>query len=184
MDTCTFFDSLCQSFIIEKHNSGHEFSASNTVEKYNEKIIGNSFFNMGDYRKIFENEFNISTNKVNLNCYYRNYYGNPIYILSGEIHQLNGYSLKPFHNWNNTTNNSLEWWNDFTSLKHNRLINVEKGTYENLINALAATFIILSIKNEDTFKNAQLDKEIYNIFFPKYWTFEGISTSRGNLRFT
>lgn len=181
VDTCAFFDSLCQTHIVEHHNAGNTFSTETNISSLDNKLTGNTFFNINDYQTLFEAEYKLSSYKTNLNCYIDKYVGNPIFYIDRDVRTFDLYTIKPFENWQSTTN--PKWWKDYTSLKHNRLENIKLGTLENLTHALAGTFIILSIKNEDTFKKAQLDKEIYNVFFPCYWVISGINTARGNIKF-
>lgn len=44
---------------------------------------------------------------------------------------------------------------------------------KNAIHAVAATFILLSIRNENEFKAGAITPELYDLFFPKYWVFKG-----------
>ena len=181
VDTCAFFDSLCQTFISESKNNGKSFATESNVKDFNKKVSGQEFFNINDYQEIFKNEYNIMDYEINLNCHIDEFVGNPNYYFDQTNRTVDFKLIKPFENWANSKN--PDWWKDYTSLKHNRLHNIKLGNLKNLTYALAGTFIILSIKNEATFKSAQVDKEIYNVFFPNYWTFKSISTSRGNVTF-
>jgi hypothetical protein len=64
VDTCAFFDSLCQTLIREKSLATNKASGE---------------FNFGDYRTILESAFALSTKEVNLNPYDDALYSNPIH---------------------------------------------------------------------------------------------------------
>ena len=181
VDTCAFFDSLCQTHILDYKNGGNNFISESSVPDLNKKLDGKTFFNINDYRNLFESKYKTSTLNINLNCYIDNYVGNPIFYINQTNRTVDFFTIKPFENWQSSKN--PDWWKDYTSMKHNRLNNIRLGNLGNLTKALGATFIILTIKNIETFKNALIDKEIYNIFFPCYWEVKGISTSRGNISF-
>jgi hypothetical protein len=182
VDTCAFFDSLCQTHIIESKTGGKNFIAESSVSNFARKISIKEYFNIDDYQKILESEYHVSSFEINLNSHIESYVGNPNYYIDQTNRCVDFYLIKPFESWANSTN--PDWWRNYTSLKHNRLDNIKLGNFKNLTFALAATFIILSIRNESIFKSARIDKEIYNVFFPNYWTVSGISTSRGNISFT
>ena len=61
----------------------------------------------------------------------------------------------------------------FTSLKHDRLSSMRQATLGNAIDALAATYILLTFRHEQMFKEGQVDAELYKLFVPKYWTCHG-----------
>jgi len=166
VDICAFLDSLCQSFIITKNNEGFIFSNSNNIQRFSRKLSGRDFFNMNDYKELLLKDFDLSNKAVNLNVYSDNLFINTDYINPDN----NGYKLKPFGNW---LNGNLNWWQSYTKLKHNRLINIKEASLENTINSLGATFIIVSIYNEQYFKGGKIIKEIYEVFFPLYWTLKG-----------
>ena len=181
VDTSAFLDSLCQTFITTYKNGGGTFKGESGVKDFGHKVSGKEYFNINDYREIFETEYGISGFETNLNCHIDAYVGNPIYYLNQLNKTVSFKLIKPFETWASGAN--PDWWKDYTSLKHNRMDNIKVGNLKNLTLALAGSFIILSLKNESTFKDAQLDKEIYNVFFPNYWNFSGISGARGNALF-
>lgn len=175
VDTCAFFDSLSQTHIIEEKNKNVVFIAerSNAIN-INNRIQNNNFLNMGDYKILFEQEYQLSNKTLNLNHSDSAYFGNPIayffsYWSSGK-QPLNGEEIKPFESWSN--NNSTTWWKSYTALKHNRLANFKKATLEGLIEALGAVFILLTVRHEKLFKNGELGQEYYRIFFPNYYSYK------------
>jgi len=169
VDTCSFFDSLCQTFINEKHASNHIFANQPLVKDFSNKLIGREFFNMGDYKILLSTEFGLAEKELNLNIYEDVYYGNPIAIFGPQTTLL-GYKIRPFSNWNLSV---LDWWASYTKLKHNRIENIKVATFEMILKSLGAVYIILSLKNELDFKNGDISIELYNIFFPEYWEFKG-----------
>ena len=166
VDTCAFLDSLCQSFIIRKDKEGFRFTNSINVQKFPRKLDGRDFFKMNDYKELLLSDFDLSNKEINLNVYSDNLFINTDYLDP----ENNGYKLKPFGNW---PIGSLSWWQSYTRLKHNRLVNIKEASLENTINSLGATFIIVSIYNEQDFKDGKINKEIYEVFFPLYWAFNG-----------
>jgi len=69
VDACSFFDSLCQTFIRDQSNSGRVFTNLSTVPDLQKKVSGSSDFNFGDYRNLLEGDFRLSQRRVNLNLY-------------------------------------------------------------------------------------------------------------------
>ena len=172
VDTAAFFDSVCQDFIrlryaeyMIRQETGEtdtpyasRFKASDRVAKFQEKVSGGVEFNMGDYRILLEAEFNLSRCEVQLRPYQQN---NP------SLKSPDGYRLSPFSQW--AKEEKLSWWEAFTKLKHDRINNFQLATLRNAINALAATFIVLSFKYLDNFRGGLLTGDTYAIFYPLYW---------------
>jgi hypothetical protein len=169
VDTCSFFDSLCQTFIREKSEAGHVFKHQSQVGDFKGKLSRGADFNFGDYMALLEGEFGLSKREVNLNPYEVDPYSNPLNYAPDKIA---GYRIVPFKEWAADPGKSL-WWRAFTDLKHDRLKNFRESTLQNVIYALAAVFIILTLRNETAFKAGSVTPELYDLFFPKYWTFEG-----------
>jgi hypothetical protein len=167
VDICSFFDSLTQTWITEKKQNGFSFTNEANVVKLNHKLAGRDNFNFGDYKILLEPDFNLSAKEVNLNIYQDNYFGNPMNFSPSSII---GHKLKPFDNW---TVGSLSWWSAFTKLKHNRLSHIKEATLGRTLNSLAAVYIILSLKNEQSFKEGNVSEDIYEVYFPLYWVNSG-----------
>lgn len=168
VDICSFFDSISQQVICEIANASRHFVNESSIDKFLQKVSGTENFNVADYRILFEGDFMISNKEVNLNAYEDNLYVNP---LAFNPTNIKGYTLRPFDQW--ASGGSITWWKAFTSLKHNRLSNASQATLGNAINALAATYILLTIRHEPTFKGGVIDAELYRLFIPKYWTWKG-----------
>lgn len=172
IDTAAFFDSVCQDFIRLRHAEHYVrreigetnascascFKASGEVTKFQEKVSGDVEFNMGDYRKLMEPEFILSRCEVQLRPYQQNY---------PSLKCPDGFILKPFSQWEKE--HTLPWWEAFTKLKHDRINNFHLATLRNAINALAATFIVLSFKYLDEFRGGLLTGDTYALFYPLYW---------------
>lgn len=167
VDTCAYFDSLCQTFITDKARSGHVFSNSSMVKKLSNKIAGTKFFTMSDYETLLESEFKLSDKEIRLNLYEDHYLGGPMHISNS----FQGYKIKPFDKWKN--GGSPIWWTAYTKLKHNRLSNIKEATLKQTIFSLGATFIILTIRNEAEFKSGNIIIELYEVFYPLYWKYNG-----------
>jgi hypothetical protein len=150
---------------------GHAFKRESQVDDLQKKVSGNSEFNFGDYRKLLEGDFVLSTREVNLNPYEDDFYSNPMYYLPDEVA---GYLIAPFKEWAAVgTNSPSPWWKAFTDLKHNRMNNFREAKLKNALHSLAAVFIIVTLYNETEFKVGSVSLELYDLFFPKYWTFKG-----------
>lgn len=48
--------------------------------------------------------------------------------------------IQPFSGWNERT---LEWWSEYSSLKHNRFTKFDGATYKNAVYALAALYVLI-----------------------------------------
>ena len=77
--------------------------------------------NMGDFRDLFEE-------------YYNQLSKHAVYLL------ITREKIVPFKEW--SSGGSLSWWNAYTDLKHNRFKNREQATVENVLNSLAALFLL------------------------------------------
>jgi hypothetical protein len=168
IDICSFFDSLCQTYIRELHASRHIFKKEAEVDKFKNKIEIKSDFNAGDYRNLLEGDFNLSNRLVNLNLYEDYPFINPLAYAPDKI---DGYRIVPFIEWKN--DKKTEWWDSFTNLKHNRVLNHKQASLRNVVFSLAAVFVILCLKNENSFIEGKVPKDIYRAFVPKFWNFSG-----------
>lgn len=168
VDICSFFDSLSQRFIRELATGGRQFVNNAGIDRLTQKMAGTEYFNAGDYRVLLEGDFTFSQKEVNLNAYEDTLYVNPLAFAPTNI---KGYTLYPFKQWANGS--STPWWEAFTSLKHDRLSNMRHATLRNAIDALAATYIVLTFRHEQTFKEGRVDGELYTLFVPKYWAWKG-----------
>jgi hypothetical protein len=168
VDICSFFDSLCQTYIRDQHFSGHVFTNEALVKDLQKKFEGKSNFNAADYRQLLEGDFNLSIRAVNFNHYNDHLFLNP---LAYHPDKIEGYKIVPFEEWG--TGKQTKWWNSFTKLKHNRVRNHQEATLRNVVFSLAAVFVILSLENETAFMEGKVPPEIYRAFFPKYWKFQG-----------
>jgi hypothetical protein len=176
VDICSFFDSLCQTYIRDLHSAGRIFINQTNVRSFPGKIQNNSNFDAGDYRKLLEGDFNLSIKAVNLNLYEDFLIVNPVGYHPDKI---DGYQVFPFKEWG--TGTQTKWWESFTKLKHNRLLNHKEANLRNVVFSLAAVFVILCLENEAAFMEGQIPLDIYRAFLPKFWKFHGRILS-GNLR--
>jgi len=168
VDSGSFFDSLCQTFIRARSFDGHHFRQEACVKDFANKASRDDNFNCGDYRLLLDGEFALSGRSVNLNPYEDVFYANPTRYPPDSVA---GYLVTPFQEW--AAGKALPWWNAFTALKHDRLSNFRQATLGNVIHALAAVFIILTVHNEEEFKEGHLAPDIYDLFLPKYWQSKG-----------
>jgi hypothetical protein len=168
--TCSFFDSLCQTYIREMALSGLNFR--HKVPDFRKKVEGKEGFNCGDYRTLLEGNFTLSKWGVNLNRYEEALCLNP---MQSSPDEMSGYVIVPFSEW--ATGNSLPWWESFTHLKHDRLSNFFEANLRNTLYSLAAAFIILTLRNAAEFQAGKVPPELYDLFFPKYWGWKGRVTA-------
>lgn len=168
LDICSFWESLSQRFIRELAGQGLQFSSTAEVTRFTDKVAGKDDFNAGDYRLLLEGEFKFSAKEVNLNVYEDNLFVNP---LSFAPDQITGYKLCPYQEWAKGTR--THWWEAFTNLKHDPVSKLPQATLGNTIDALAATYILLTIHYEKEFKEGRVDAELYEFFLPKYWIWNG-----------
>jgi hypothetical protein len=167
VDACSFFDSLCQTFIREKSQTGYTFKQES--RDFKKKVEGKEgMFNCGDYRALLEDDFGLSKHELNLNRYDDSLCLNP---MQSSPDQMSGYRIVPFRAWAN--NDLLPWWEAFTHLKHDRLTNYRAANLGNAIYSLAGAFVILALRNESEFKAGSVPPELYDLFFPKYWKSSG-----------
>ena len=168
IDSCSFFDSLSQTLIREKSLAGYAFKQESQVDDFKKKVSGSAEFNCGDYRKLLEDDFVLYKMEVNLNLYEEAFYSNPMHYLPDAV---SGHLIAPFKEW--AAGSSPPWWKAFTALKHDRMNNFREAKLRNVIHSLAAVFIALTLHNETEFKAGSVSPELYDLFFPKYWTFKG-----------
>lgn len=50
--------------------------------------------------------------------------------------------LQPFINWSITPPSSPDWWSPYNKVKHNRISNYKKANLKNVLNSLAALYIL------------------------------------------
>lgn len=50
--------------------------------------------------------------------------------------------LQPFINWKMTPYNSPDWWTPYNNVKHNRISNYKEANLKNVLNSLAALYIL------------------------------------------
>jgi len=168
IDVCSFFDSLCQTYIRDQHSSGYVFTNEAHIKDLQKKFEGKNNFNAADYRQLLDGDFNLSTRAVNLNLYNDHLFINPLRFSPEKI---DGYKVFPFEEWGNVE--MTKWWDSFTKLKHDRIRNHKEATLRNVVFSLAAVFVILCIENETAFKEGHVPPDIYRAFFPKFWESHG-----------
>jgi hypothetical protein len=93
VDTGSFFDSLCQTFVRAMSSSGHRFKQESHIQDFARKASGTDNFNFADYRTLLEGEFTLSGRQVNLNPYEDAFYGNPTSYAPDKV---SGYLVMPF----------------------------------------------------------------------------------------
>ena len=82
--------------------------------------------------------------------------------------------LQPFKNWEEKrASQSLNWWEAFTSIKHNRYENIKKANLENVLNILGALFLIEHMLLKKVKEKEDLDifddpSKVFDL--PKGWT--------------
>lgn len=105
--------------------------------------------NMGLFRKIFENYYNLSNKTV--------------YIL------INRTELCPFKEW--AYEKSPEWWKNYTDIKHDKYKNRRKATLKTILNALTALFLLNIFHFENRRYLVDIEVIKSNIHLPNYSAF-------------
>lgn len=99
--------------------------------------------------------------------------------------------IKPFYNWNSTTFNALDWYQNYNKVKHDRNKNFHLASLEILVKCMSGLFVILASqfahlifspyqitysysKDDDGFIST--DSSIFSIKFPAIWTLADITT--------
>lgn len=181
VDTCSFFDSTCQTFIREKAAAGHSFKEEQRITDFASKLTMGNNFKFPDYRALLEGDFALSKKLVNLNLYEGALFANP--LTGGYVpDDISGCLLRPFEQWSTFLDARplpSPWWKAFTDLKHDRLTHFPQAKLENCIHALAAVFVLLTVRNEAKFKQGNVPPNVYELFFPKYWQWGGRTTICG-----
>jgi len=172
VDSCSFFDSLCQTFIRERVRSGNIFKREDEIKDFEDKVSGDEDFNFGHYRTLLEGEYLLSSREVTLNVY-EDAFVNPLHSLPDKQSR---YDITPFKEWAVVPVIESPWWSSFTSLKHDRITNFRQATLKNVIFSLSAVFIVLTLSKQTEFKTAVVPLEVYDLFFPQYWKFSGRSS--------
>lgn len=177
VDVCSFFDSLCQTYICEQHTKGYVFKDEAKVKRFAKKLASvrepkgtrkkEDFFNAGDYRSLFEGRFRLSDKEVGVNNYDGQLVLNAVQF---PPEKTDSYVILPFQDWADC--HSTAWWEAYAKLKHNRLANHSEATLKNLIYAMAGTYIIITLREVDVFKSGGT-RELFGPFLPWYWEVGG-----------
>ena len=163
LDAGSFFDSLSKSLIRNAHSQGKTFGAANLCNNFEAKVKGEQNFTMADYRIIFEHEYQFSTRCLNLNPYGGDFALKPLLYRHEKSRE---FLVWPFDSWKE--NRALDWWDAFTSLKHDRTANLEKATLHNTIRTFGGAFLVLCFSHADYLKKGG-SKESLHLFTPHDW---------------
>ncbi len=161
VNVCAFYDSLAQALIRHLHSEGHVFTS--TVSDFTKKMDGDKEMNFKDYRYLLINEFDMKEMEINLNVYEEGYIPNAVRL---PIEPIENFLFKPYGKV--TSGGAQKWWRAFTKLKHDRLENIAHAKLKYLIDAMGATYILLTFKQKDAFVNATLPPEIFKVFYPSH----------------
>jgi hypothetical protein len=164
LDAASFFDSLAQTFIRNYSKASHQFKAEAKIDGFRRKIDDKSFFNMDDYRKIFEAEFQFSDKVLNLNTHGGDFYCQPTACFRDPARR---FDIKPFAAW--SSNRNPEWWGAFTDVKHDRIQHMDQATLGNTIEAYGAVLVVLSFFHERFMKSHTRALDTYRLLTPRYW---------------
>jgi hypothetical protein len=64
-------------------------------------------------------------------------------------------SVRPFDNWNGTSNSNPKWFNAYNSVKHDRIAHAADANLGNVINALAGLFVLnMWLRESDIVRDA------------------------------
>lgn len=83
------------------------------------------------------------------------------------------YKFKPYSNWSKSEpTRSIEWYDVYNSIKHNRTSSISKATLRNAIYSFGALFILLKIRYNNKIKNINELNEFFlieNFKNPSIW---------------
>lgn len=99
--------------------------------------------------------------------------------------------LKPYDGWNaSQPSQTLKFWQKYNELKHDRVLNAQNASLENVLNALAGLFVILMyrfndifITQTDTFANMPSGELESKLFVLNAWD-QKIRTSKVKLDYS
>jgi len=107
---------------------------------------------------------------------------NPDIITRKVVLQEYDIVIQPFQNWNiNKPAQTLEWWNAFTDIKHNRYEQLKQAKQENILNILCALYLMeMMYLKKITTNTSELDvfDESSKLFTLKDWTSKAIPMSK------
>lgn len=104
--------------------------------------------------------------------------------------QERDFTLIPFKGWDeNCAKQSLKWWSDFDSLKHNRAESMTNANQENALNILAALFLLemryykekIVHDKDGNLTGPDMPDPESQVFAMKGWNFEFIPTREAYL---
>jgi len=171
LDAASFFDSLAQTFIRSHAEAGQKFKSEARIDNFRRKIDGKDFFNMDDYRILFEMEFLFSDKVLNLNPHGGDFYSQPTACFRDPARC---FDVQPFIAWSSDKN--PEWWRAFTRVKHDRIKHMDQATLGNTIEAYGAVLTVLSFYHTRFMKFHTRALDTYRLFTPRYWKLEGQAT--------
>jgi hypothetical protein len=172
LDAATFFDSLAQQFIRSHCAEGKVFQGVANVSDFNAKLSGGKrFFNIDDYRSLFEAEFQFSKKILNLNTHGDDFYSPPTACL---VDPSRCFDVCPFETWANGKNPN--WWGSYNKVKHDRITHIQRATLGNTLFAFGAVVVLLTVFHETFMKQHRQALETYRLFTPRYWKVKASAT--------
>src|SRR2546423_10093793 len=105
LEAGSFFDSLSQSFIRWRYDTGEPLESGSEIPSLNDKLNGKKNFTVSDYRRVFESEFRFSSRGLNLNTHNDHFFATNSQLLPPKGP---GYRIVPFAEW--ATDRSPQWW--------------------------------------------------------------------------
>ena len=106
---------------------------------------------------------------------------NPDIITRKVVLQEYDIVIQPFQNWDiNKPAQTLEWWNAFTDIKHNRYEQLKQAKQENVLNILSALYLLeMMYLKKITENSSEFDvfDESSKLFTLKNWTSKAIPLS-------
>lgn len=106
---------------------------------------------------------------------------NPDIITRKVVLQEYDIVIQPFQNWDiNKPAQTLEWWNAFTEIKHNRYEQLKQAKQENVLNILSALYLLeMMYLKKITENTSEFDvfDESSKLFTLKNWTSKAIPLS-------
>jgi hypothetical protein len=143
LDVCGLIDSMSR-YILSNGKFGNDVETEIVKKKGGKKKVKD--LNIGDFKLNIFDKFEFEKYKVVLYIY--SIYPDCIII--------------PYRYEYKKDIASLEWWDVYNGLKHNRLNNYEKANLENIIKSLSALFVFIMAYEHEEFTKGMLRRSWIN----------------------
>jgi hypothetical protein len=135
--------------LTPNHYKVWSFQLANLLNNTGSSV--DSFFKNAILCPSLDNYDDINTIRANVRQHnmttYRKIFNSRYHLSDKNIFEMKTFTtICPYYNWNN--NSPLQWWSDYTSIKHNRFLHNEKATLKSTLEALGGLFILFLYQKE------------------------------------